>query len=97
MTSAIEQAIQEKKLVEFIYSGKQRIVEPHILGVKGGVTQLLGYQIAGSSSSGGLPEWRRFDVLKMSGFSTKTDTFSGPRKIPTGKHSSWDREIAVVR
>jgi len=96
MTQAIEQAIQSKKVVEFMYSGHIRVVEPHVLGVKDGVTQLLGYQIGGRSSSGRIPEWRRFDIQKISGLSVRNDPFPGPRPYPSGQHSSWDRQIAIV-
>lgn len=96
MTQVIEQAIQSKKLVEFMYSGHLRVVEPHVLGVNGGVTQLLGYQIGGTSSSGGIPEWRRFDIPKMSGLSVCNESFPGTRPYPSGKHSSWNYQIAIV-
>lgn len=49
----IERAIREKSVVTFNYGGHSRHVEPHILGVNGGSLQLLGYQIGGSSRSGG--------------------------------------------
>jgi len=96
MQELIKQAIREKKLVEFNYSGHHRIIEPHVLGVNNGITQLLGYQIGGSSMSGGIPDWRRFDLLNISGLSIKADTFPGRRAFPSGRHSSWDNQIAVV-
>lgn len=96
MNQVIEQAITSKSLVEFLYSGHIRIVEPHVLGVNGGTTQLLGYQVGGSSSSGGIPEWRRFDLPRMSGLKIRNESFPGKRPYPSGKHSSWNRQIAVV-
>lgn len=96
MQGLIEQAIREKKLLQFAYGGHPRIVEPHVLGVNGGITQFLGYQVGGSSSSGGIPEWRRFDLSKMSAVSVQPETFPGPRSFPSGKHSSWDYRIAIV-
>ncbi len=96
MNQTIEQAMNSKKLIEFMYSNHIRIVEPHVLGVNGGVTQLLGYQTGGSSSSGGLPEWRRFDLPKMSGLKIRNESFPGVRPYPSGKHSSWDYQIAVT-
>lgn len=93
----IEQAIRSKSVVEFTYSNHRRVVEPHVLGVKDGVFQILGYQIGGSSSSGGpLPEWRRFDLAKMVGLAITASVFAGRRPFPSGRHSSWDREILVV-
>lgn len=93
----IEQAIKEKSVIDFTYSNHRRVVEPHVLGVKDGVVQLLGYQIDGSSSSGGpLPEWRRFDLNKMSGVTVTNRGFPGRRPFPSGRHSSWDQEFLVV-
>lgn len=94
--AAIEQAIQNKKLIEFTYSGHLRVIEPHVLGVKAGVTQILGYQVGGTSNSGGIPEWRRFDLPKISGLSVSGQTFPGKRPFPSGKHSIWDYQIAIV-
>lgn len=96
MEQLILQAIATKKLIEFSYSGHPRLIEPHVLGVNGGVTQILGYQVGGSSSSGGIPEWRRFDLPKILGLKLTASSFSGRRPFPSGKHSSWDRQIAVV-
>ena len=93
----IAQAIRAKSVIEFTYSNHLRVVEPHVLGVKDGVLQILGYQIGGSSSSGGsLPEWRRFDLAKMAGLAITHHVFAGQRPYPSGRHSSWDREILVV-
>lgn len=96
MEQLIQEAIATKKLVEFAYGGHQRLIEPHVLGVNGGVIQVFGYQIAGSSSSGGIPEWRFFDLLKISGLKLTSTSFHGRRPFPSGKHSSWDRQIAIV-
>lgn len=93
----IEQAIQEKSVVEFNYGGHPRKVEPHVLGVSGGAFQFLGYQIGGSSSSGGeLPEWRRFELNRIIGIKIIAEHFPGRRPFPSGRHSSWDRQILVV-
>ncbi len=96
MKYIIEQAITSKKLITFTYGRHPRVVEPHVLGIKAGITQVLGYQVGGSSSSGGLPEWRRFDLLKISELKLSDKSFPGPRPCPSEKHSSWDRTIALV-
>ena len=94
----IERAIKDKCLVEFQYSGHPRTAEPHVLGTSGGALQFLGYQVGGSSSSGGaLPEWRRFDLGKITGLTVSAQKFAGPRPYPSGKHSSWDQQILVVQ
>ncbi|MBK1679655.1 hypothetical protein [Rhodocyclus tenuis] len=96
MEQIILQAIGAKKLIEFVYGGHPRLIEPHVLGVNGGVTQVLGYQVGGSSGSGGIPEWRRIDLPRISGLKLTSKSFPGHRPFPSGKHSSWDRQIAVV-
>lgn len=96
MEQICKTAIADKKLVEFSYSGHSRIAEPHVLGVFGGATQLLGYQVGGSSRSGGIPEWRRFDLNKMSDLKVLAQSFPGQRPFPSGRHSPWDHRIAVV-
>ncbi|MCV5751998.1 hypothetical protein OFN51_24555, partial [Escherichia coli] len=63
--SEIRRAIQNKLVIEFTYSNRLRVVEPHVLGVCNGNVQVLAYQIGGQSSSGGLPEWRRFDLFRI--------------------------------
>jgi hypothetical protein len=94
----IERAIKDKCLVAFQYSGHPRTAEPHVLGKSGSAIQFLGYQVGGSSSSGGsLPEWRRFDLARISSLSISDQKFSGPRPYPSGKHSSWDQQILVVK
>ena len=93
----IQQAIQSRKILEFMYHGYSRVVEPHILGVNKGVVQVLGYQIHGGSSSGRLPDWRRFDLREIQSLSFPAQTFTGPRDAWSGHDSDWDYKITVVR
>src|SRR5207253_9249610 len=61
--ATLVEAITSRRVVEFDYRRLMRIAEPHTLGINtSGVEQLLAYQIRGKSSSGPLPDWRRFDV-----------------------------------
>lgn len=90
-------AIREKQLLHFTYHGIIRIVEPHILGVCNGETQLLSYQVGGYSNSGKIPEWRRFDLKEMIGTIRTRNTFSGPREENVKRSSEWDRIIVEVR
>tara|TARA_R110001606_G_scaffold345151_2_gene493968 strand:- start:30897 stop:31196 length:300 start_codon:yes stop_codon:yes gene_type:complete len=92
----IEEAIRSKSIVEFSYGNHRRVVEPHVVGVINGAVQMLGYQIGGSSSSGGIPEWRRFDLNRINGLSSTGQNFAGRRPFPSGQHSPWDYEILVV-
>ena len=96
MSQQIVDAIRGKRIVEFDYAGHHRIAEPHVYGLHRGVEQLLIYQVAGGSSSGGLPQWRRVDVPGISGLSIMADVFPGPRPNPSGEHSRWDQIYAIV-
>ena len=97
ISSLISIAIGNKNIIEFDYHSHHRIAEPHILGIKDGNEQVLVYQTGGTSSSGGLPEWRRMDVREVSNLAVMDRKFAGPRPYPSGKHSSFDRIIAVVK
>lgn len=97
MENIIMAAIREKKILSFTYSGYPRVVEPHVYGIEGGTYQFLGYQIRGSSKSGGvLPEWRRFNISAMRNLQPLNEFFSGRRANPTGNHSHWDKQILIV-
>lgn len=96
MDDIIRTAIKNKNLIEFTYENKHRIAEPHVYGVLDGKRQLLVYQIAGQSSSGNLPNWRRMDVSKISNMRILDDRFPGRRPYPSGEHSSFDTVYVVV-
>jgi hypothetical protein len=87
--SIIRSAIEQRRLIELMYKGKRRILEPHDYGIKAGVVKLFGYQVAGSSSSP-LPNWRWFDVEGISDARLLDTTFPGGRPIASGKHHKWD-------
>lgn len=95
MDALIREAIGGKRIVEFMYKGYPRIVEPHIYGQKSGVLQVLAYQIGGGSSKGGLPEWRRFDLHEMSNLRLNVASFPGKREYHAA-HSSWDEKYLIV-
>ena len=97
MMDTTRSAIRERRMLGFVYRGLARIAEPHVAGIKGGRQGMLAYQTGGQSSSGGLPEWRRFYLDEISGLHMLKEGFDGPRPYPSGRHSSWDSTIAVVR
>lgn len=96
MDPTISAAIRTKHMVEFDYGGHHRVAEPHIYGQHAGVDQLLVFQVEGTSSSGGLPQWRRVDVHGMTALAVLDRTFAGPRPNPSGEHSSWDVTYEIV-
>ena len=89
-------AVHEKRLLRFFYHGKIRIVEPQDYGVQKGAVHLFTYQFAGESSSGSLPDWRKFAVRNMSNVELLNKGFPGGREAPEQKHQEWDMLFARV-
>lgn len=89
-------AIHEKRLLRFSYKDKLRIAEPQDYGVQKDAIHLFTYQIAGESSSGPLPEWRKFAVKNMSNVELLNQKFSGGRLVPEQRHQEWDVLFARV-
>jgi hypothetical protein len=95
------EAIGQKLKVSFIYDGCPRVGEPHDLGYREEALdpddpQLLYYQTAGESRSGGIPEWRYALLSKISDLKMLNDRFPGTRPVPTGKHTGWKVIICSV-
>ncbi|MEI6775641.1 MAG: hypothetical protein WCK70_01945 [Chloroflexales bacterium] len=96
MDTIIRAAIANKQLLSFSYHGLLRIVEPHVYGVQSGKYQLLCFQVRGQSSSGRLPDWRRIDLSQAQNLRILDEYFPGRRPYPSGKHSSFDQQLAIV-
>ena len=92
----LHDAIDKHRVVQFVYDRHVRIAEPHVLGLKNGRLQILTWQIGGRTSGGQIPDWRRFFVNELSQLEMTNETFPGPR-LTRGRHSAFDRQIAVVR
>ena len=90
----ISAAIAERHLVAFVLHGLARVAEPHLLGEHAGRIQMLVFQVAGSSSSGSLPHWRRVDLADITDLRVLAEGFPGPR---TDSFPNWDRVIARVK
>ena len=82
-------AIERRRLIRVVYHGKERVVEPHDHGVLKGAVQLLGYQVAGSSSRP-VPNWILMKVDEMAGLEMLEKKFAGGRPTASGKHLRWD-------
>ncbi len=94
MSSAIREllaiAMRQKRLIRFVFNGRERIAEPHDHGLLNGTERLLAYQLKPR------PGWRLFAVSEMSDPVLLEQTFPGSRHTPTGKHHNWDRVFARV-
>jgi len=89
-------AIDKKKMLSFDYHDHERIVEPHVYGIKDSKKSLQTFQTGGTSSSGGIPEWRRMFVDGISNIKMLEQSFPGKRPYPSGVHSSFDEIIKLV-
>ncbi len=89
-------AIENRRIIRLVYHGKERVVEPHDHGVLNGSVQLLGYQIAGSSSRR-LPNWILMKVEGMAGLELLEQRFPGGRPTPSRNHLQWDILFIRVR
>lgn len=89
-------ALEGRQIVEFVYKGKRRTGEPHVLGLRGGKKQLLFYQTGGESSSGGLPEWRRVNLEDVWAFKVRGETFPGGRQPTRSHHAAFDEVLYFV-
>jgi hypothetical protein len=90
------QAIERRRMIRLVYHGKERIVEPHDHGVLNGAVQLLGYQVAGSSSRA-LPNWILMKVQEIVDLELLEKTFAGGRPTTSGKHLRWDTLFIRVK
>jgi predicted DNA-binding transcriptional regulator YafY len=96
MDDEITHAIDKREVLTFTYAQRHRVVEPHVFGIHNGKKQLLGYQIRGESSSGGLPAWRRFDVDGIVDLKVTDEEFPAHRPPPAGEDTTWDTVVARV-
>lgn len=82
METKICEAIRERLLIEFIYDGQIRIVEPYILGVHKDTSSkvMLAYQVGGHLENENAPLWKLYKVEKMGKMKHTENTFSTLRK-----------------
>jgi hypothetical protein len=94
MNTQICNAITSKNIIEFYYNGGTRIVEPHCYGIhkQSGNEVLCGFQISGYSQSGNIPDWRLYDVSKITGLKITEKTFSKPRP----KYNPNDKRMSKI-
>lgn len=77
----IAAAIEKRRLLAFTYHGLERVVEPHIYGVRpDGRPALSAYQVLGGSASGEQAGWKLFHVHEMQDVRLMQRGFSRPRQ-----------------
>jgi len=76
----IFEAIEHRQLMQFMYEGFSRIIEPHMYGSDAaGVDLLCGFQIAGTDGLGRHNGWHKFEVSKITDLSCLPTKYPGPR------------------
>jgi hypothetical protein len=91
----LRRAIAGRRLIQFTYQGRPRLVEPHDYGIAAGRARLLAYQVGGQSH-GPLPNWRMFDVDGMTDLTMLGETFPGTRTRAGQAHKQWDKLFCRV-
>jgi hypothetical protein len=80
MIQQLSKAIAEMRLVQFVYKGEIRIVEPHMLARnQQDHLSLSAWWIDGFSRSGAVPNWRQYLLTEISSVEVLTGTFANPR------------------
>ena len=93
---AICTAIEQTRMMQLLYHGKIRIVEPHDHGVLNGSVQMLGYQVKGASSRR-LPNWILMKTEEITDLTLLEQTFPGGRPTASGNHIKWDKLFIRVK
>ena len=90
---AIISAIRDRAVLEFVYNGQPRIVEPQTYGIStAGQPILRGYQRGGGSSTGYTRGLRLFEVGKMSKVRLTSERFAQAR----AEHNPNDSAMSKV-
>jgi len=99
MNEIIMDAIRNKKVLQFYYDDKFRIVEPHVYGSskkKDGGDLLRAYQVMGDSTSTNELGWRLFSVdnINLDDLSLSGNSFTGEREYYNPKDKAM-KEIYI--
>lgn len=90
MNLTLDKAVRERLLLNFVYKGSVRLVEPHTYGIQhSGKEGLIGWQVAGPTNDG----FRHFIVSEISGCSLTSTQFVGARP---GYHRGDDRFVSIL-
>jgi len=87
----IAAGIRARRLIEMVYDGQRRTVEPHVIGTRGKFdqAQVLVFQLENHSDRTALPGWRFFLLSGVSHVTVLEQTFPGRRPDGAYHHSRW--------
>jgi hypothetical protein len=73
-------AVLEHRVTRIRYQGRERVIEPQLIGIhEAGEPMLVAYQTGGESRSGDVPGWRTFITTSVEDVEVTDQRFSGPR------------------
>jgi predicted DNA-binding transcriptional regulator YafY len=94
-------AIAERKVVQFRYGDKVRVVEPYVCGVSSANKYILrGFQTGGQSSSGRKLGWRLFELANMKDLEiteTEFNGYGGDRRLYNPKDPAMRKIFCSVK
>lgn len=92
MKDIICKAIKDRVVIQFVYDGEIRVVEPFVLGYHKDTGNLVlrSYRVGGYSKSNQEPPWRLFDTTKISNLEVTSRESQSSREYynPNDKHMS---------
>ena len=98
MKDLIIEAIRSKHQLRFSYHGHTRLVCPYTYGEdQKGHNALLAYQVAGTSQSGRIPDWRIFRLSAIVGLSMSATKFVPMQPKWQSKNTQFSKVIETLR
>ncbi len=89
-TQTITEAIRDRRVLRFVYSGKIRTAEPHALGYdRDGDLTLSAWLLTGTKPAG----WRDFHLAKLTGLTITDARFEQPRPGYNPDDSTLERIV----
>ena len=89
--------IAHRHLIEVVYHGSRRVVEPHDYGVYKGIERLLVFQLRESAPSHhGVTGWRLLSTAEIEECLVLVKSFPGSRGRARQSHLRWDTLYARV-
>ena len=86
----LKKAIHDRRLIEFHYKGRVRVVEPYTVGQSNDKLTLRAWHLRGFSESGSHPRWRKFLGTEIRSLKILDETFDGPRPGYNPQDSEMD-------
>jgi hypothetical protein len=86
-TERLVLATLDHRVVHLRYQGRDRVVEPHLLGLhEAGEPMLVAYQTGGTSQSGDVPGWRTFITTNVENVEIADEQFQGRGELSVLAH-----------